>query len=131
MKRLFVAMFCLMLGTSVFAEELGSGDIQLIKSSGIQVYPEADFVNGSRDVGYRFATAKSPDEVRAWYKKQMPSWALFDNFDSWILYDGKPGAGMGELMTANQVSIKENKMLHEWFGIDKAMSTEIVIMIPE
>jgi hypothetical protein len=37
---------------------------------------------------------------------------------------------MGELMSKNQVSVQTNEQLHEWFGVDKAMSTEIVIMFP-
>jgi len=38
---------------------------------------------------------------------------------------------MGELMSKNQVSVKQNTMIHDWFGIDKVLSTELVIMIPE
>jgi len=34
------------------------------------------------------------------------------------------------LMSLNQVAIKENKLLHDWFGIDPSMTTEIVIILP-
>ena len=68
--------------------------------------------------------------MRSWYAEQLPAWSLYKEFGGWILYDGKLGLGMGELMSKNQVSAQTNEQLHEWFGVDKAMSTEIVIMLP-
>lgn len=38
---------------------------------------------------------------------------------------------MGELISKNQISVKQNTMMHDWFGIDRALSTELVIIIPE
>jgi len=34
------------------------------------------------------------------------------------------------VMSTRQVMVKKNGLLHEWYGIDKDRSTEIVIMIP-
>lgn len=34
-------------------------------------------------------------------------------------------------MSKNQVAVKENAVMHEWFDIDKALSTEIVTMLPK
>jgi len=81
-------------------------------------------------VGFRFATDKAPEDVRKWYRKQLSAWALYEEFGGWILYDGKPGAGMEELMSKNQVSVKQYTMMHDWFGTDESLSTELVIMIP-
>jgi hypothetical protein len=131
MRRLIITLFCLFIGTNVLAADLDAAGSQVIKAAGVQIYPGAEFINGNQDVGYRFASTKSQDDVRAWYKKQLSAWALYEEYGGWILYDGKPGAGMSELMSKNQVSVKENKMLHDWFGVDQALSTEIVIMIPK
>lgn len=129
MKQLVMIIFCLAIGTGAQAADLGATGTQVIQSAGIKIYPDADFIEGNQEVGFRFATKKSPAEVRAWYKKLLPGWSLHDKFGGWVIYDGKPGVTMGELMATNHVSVKENNMLHEWFGVDPAMSTEIVIMI--
>lgn len=131
MKRLILAILCVIAATNVFAAELDDASVQLIEDAGVKVYPGAVFINGNQDVGFRFATDKSPDDVRAWYRTQLSAWPLYEEFGGWMLYDGEPGLGMGELMSQNQVSVKENKMLHDWFGVDKALSTEIVIMLPK
>ena len=94
------------------------------------IYPGAIFANGNQDVGFRFATKESPEAVRGWYGEHMSKWSLYEEFGGWILYDGKPKLGLGSLMSKKQVSVKTNEMLHDWFGVDKALNTEIVIMIP-
>jgi hypothetical protein len=131
MKRLNITLFCLIVATNVFSAELPKGDEQLIETAGVQIYPGAIFVNGNKDVGFRFATDKTPEDVRGWYRKQLSAWSLYEEFGGWILYGGKPEVGMGELISKKQVSVKQNTMMHDWFGIDSALSTELVIMIPE
>jgi hypothetical protein len=131
MKQLIMIIFCLVITAGVQAADLSATGAQVIQSAGVKIYPDADFIEGNQDIGFRFATKKSPAEVRAWYKKQLSGWSLHDKFGGWVIYNGKPGVTMGELMSINHVSVKENKMLHEWFGVDPAMSTEIVIMIPK
>ena len=127
---LFIFAFLLVASISVYAENLPASDSKLIKEAGIPIYSEATFINGSKDVGYRFATKKSPDDVRTWYTAQLPTWSVYQEYGGWILYDGKPGIDLGTLMSKHQVSVQTNEQLHDWFGLDKAMSTEIVIMFP-
>lgn len=74
-------------------------------------------------------TPQLPDAVRTWYREKLAGWSLFDQYDSWILYDGEPGAGMGDLMALNQVQVQTNENLPEWHGVDKSLTTEIVIMV--
>lgn len=130
MRNLIVLLFCLLLGMNAYASELGAADRQIIEAAGIQVYPGAIFVNGSKAVGYRFASNKSSAIVRAWYSQQLSTWSLYEEFGGWILYDGDPGLGMGEVMAEMQVMVKANAMLPDWFGVDKELTTEIIIMIP-
>jgi len=129
-KRLILAVICLSVVAYAFSAELDKAEAQLIESAEVQIYPSADYLNGGPEVEYRFGTTKTPEEVRAWYKNQLPTWSLYEEFGGWILYDGKPGVGMAGVMTSNQVSVQKNELLQEWFGVDKAMSTEIVVMIP-
>jgi hypothetical protein len=110
----------LFIGTVVHAADLPAADSKLIKAAGVPIHPGVTFINGNQSVGFRFATNKSPDDVRTWYTEQLPAWSLYKEYGGWFLYDGKPGLSYGET----------NEQLHEWFGVDKAMSTEIVIMFP-
>jgi hypothetical protein len=125
-----ILIWMLFIGTIVYAADLPAADRKLIKAAGIPIYSGATFINGNQDVGFRFATNKSPDDVRTWYTVQLPAWSLYKEYGGWILYDGKSGLGMEEVMSKNQVSVQTNEQLHDWFGVDKAMSTEIVIMLP-
>jgi len=113
------------------AAELPGGDASLIKNAGIAIVDGVDFVNGNQDVGFRFATSKPLEEVRAWYEKQLSAWSLYSQYGGWILYEGKPGLGLGDLMTVKQVQVQSNPNMSEWYGVDKNKSTEIVIMIPK
>lgn len=130
MNKLIVLALCLLTGVYANAAVLGDTDRKIIESAGIQVYPEAQFVNGSQVVGYRFASSQSQAAVRVWYRQQLSDWSLYQQFGGWILYNGEPGLSMGGVMSARQVMVKKNGLLHNWFGIDKDLSTEIVIMIP-
>ena len=125
-----IIIWVLFIGTVVYAVDLPAADSKLIKEAGIPIYSKATFINGNQSVGFRFATNKSPEDVRTWYTEQLPAWSVYQEYGGWILYDGKPGIDLGALMSKHQVSVQTNEQLHEWFGVDKAMSTEIVIMFP-
>jgi hypothetical protein len=115
------------------ALSLPDQDEQLIESAGIPLYTKARFVYGNNSVGYRFASSEPVDNVRAWYRKQLSSWPVYeDKYGSWIIYKGKPGASMGDLiMKKTQVSVQKNDKLPEWHSLDKNMTTEIVVMVIE
>jgi len=117
-------------GSVAVSAALPAADGKIIETAGVKRYEGAVYVNGSQDVGYRFATADPVEVVRAWYREQLPAWSLYEEYGGWILYEGAPGAGLGELMVKRQVAVKKNEKMNEWFGVDKAKSTEIVIMIP-
>jgi len=123
----------LAVGAVPTADSLKDQDEQLIKSAGIPLYTKARFVYGNNSVGYRFASSEPVDKVRTWYRKQLSSWPVYeDKYGSWIIYKGKPGAGMGELiMQKTQVSVQKNGKLPEWHSLDQTMTTEIVIMVIE
>lgn len=120
----------LAVGVIAAAASLPDQDEQLIKSAGIPLYSKADFVYGNSSVGYRFATSEPVETVRAWYKKKLSSWSVFaDEFGTWIIYQGKPGAKMGGFLQNNRVSVQTNDKLPEWHALDESMTTEIVIMV--
>lgn len=130
MKHLLFALCLLALGALVApAADLPAADATLIEAAGIPLYPGATFATGSKDVGFRFATSEPPETVRQWYQEKLASWSLFDQFDSWILHEGEPVKGMGDLMSRDQVQVQKNDMLPEWHKVDKSMTTEIVIMV--
>ena len=124
-------LFILLTGwtITVHAADLQQSDISLIESAGVPVYSKANFVYGNPDVGFRFATSVSPEEARQWYHEKLPKWSVLDEYGSWIMYDGKPGAGLGEVMSKNQILIKKNENLPGWYSLEKNMTTEITIMI--
>ena len=128
MKK-FLVILILGLSVNIYAACLQTSDSKLIADGGIPVYSKATFVYGNKDVGFRFASSTPSEEVQKWYRQQLPKWALYKEYGSWILYDGKPGKGMAELMSCNQVSVKHNDNLPQWHSLEKNMTTEIVIMI--
>jgi hypothetical protein len=130
MRKLSLVLCLIALGAAVApAAELPAADAALIEAAGVPLYPGAAFATGSKDVGFRFATSEAPDAVRKWYQEKLSGWSLFDKYESWILYQGEPGASMGELMTLNQVQVQTNEKLPEWHQVDESMTTEIVIMV--
>ena len=128
MKKL-VLVLMLVFCTSARADGLTDLDADTINAAGIPVYISAVFAMGNKDVGFRFATGDAPDNVKEWYREQLANWSLFDNYGSWILYDGKPGAGMSDIMATNQVAVQKNENLPEWHSLPEDMTTEIVIMV--
>ena len=130
-EQILIAIcFVFILATASSAEELSAADKDYIKGVGIPIYSGATFVYGNKSVGYRFATAKSSEDVKAWYEKQLSEWSVFNEYGSWLLYKGKPGL-KGEAFSKPQVQIQNNPKLSEWYGIDKSLTTEIVIYIPQ
>jgi hypothetical protein len=128
MKNLFIIL-CLVFSINVYAESLQSSDSKLIDAAGIPIYPGAVFVQGNKDLGYRFASNTPPEKVQDWYRQKLPKWALFNEYGGWILHDGEAGINMGEVLSRNQISVQQNDNLPQWHAIDKTMTTEIVIMI--
>jgi hypothetical protein len=110
----------------------GQHEKQII-SAGVPIYSKALFVYGNPSAGYRFASREPVEKVRTWYRKKLSSWPVYeDRFGSWIIYKGKPGATMSQLvMQKTQVSIQKNEKLPEWHSLDKEMTTEIVIFIDQ
>lgn len=128
MKKLILILF-LICSTNSYAASLQPSDNKLIKAAGVPLFSEAIFAYGNKDVGYRFATSTPPEQVREWYRQQLPKWSVFNEYGSWIMYEGSPGLTMGEIMSKNQVMIQKNDNLPGWHSLEKNMTTEIVIMI--
>ena len=128
MKRLILVLF-LICSANSYAASLQPSDAQLIKAAGVPVFPKATFAIGSKAAGFRFVTSTPPEEVRSWYRQKLPEWSLLDKYGSWILYNGKPGMDMRGVMSNNQIGVKSNDKLPEWYGLDKNVTTEILIMI--
>jgi len=115
-----------------WAGTLSGADAKKLESSGIPSYPGAVFVNGTLGggMGVRFATSDPVEKVRAFYRQRLSSWALDDQYGSWILYDGKPGGGPAEYMDKKQVMVTKNGNLPGWFGLAGEMTTEILVVVP-
>lgn len=129
MKKMILFLCLVCTATVASATDLPGPDAELINNAGIPLYDKAVFAYGNSSVGFRFATSDSPETVRQWYMEQLSGWTVFDQFGSWLIYNGKPGLGMGEVMSKDQVSVQVNDKLPEWHSLDKSMTTEIVIMI--
>ena len=127
----FVLSIFLAFTSLASAASLPAADAAKLKTAGIPVYSGAAFAIGNKDTGYRYATSDSPEAVRQWYRKQLPSWSIFDQFGSWLLYKGKPGLDMGEVMSNDQVMIQKNDNLPGWHNLKKSMTTEIVIKLAD
>jgi hypothetical protein len=129
LKMLTFVLCLVALATPVAAAELPAADAALIEGAGVPLYPGATFATGNKDVGFRFATSEAPEVVRKWYQEKLAGWSLFDQYNSWILYHGEPGASMADLMSRDQVQVQTNENLPEWHEVDESMTTEIVIMV--
>jgi len=119
------------IGVIPAASSLPGQDENLIESAGVPLYPKARFVYGNSSVGYRYATSEPVKAVQSWYRSELSSWPVYeDQYGSWIIYKGKPGASMSDLvMKKTQVSVQKNEKLPEWHSLDKEMTTEIVIFV--
>ncbi len=126
---LLISLFVLIASGYGYAADLSAGDGAVIEKAGIPLYPEADFVYGNKELGYRFASKVPPEEVRKWYREKLPGWSVNDEFGSWIMFDGKAGADMGTIMSTNQILIIKNEKLPEWHSLGGDMTTEITIMV--
>jgi len=127
---------CLLLVFSAgiaLAADLPARNVPILKEAGIPLYKGAQFTNGGLGdelVGARFASSASVEDVRAFYREKFPAWALNAEYGSWILYNGKPGGGPAAYMGKQQISVRVEKNLPEWFGLAKNMTTEIIIVVP-
>ncbi len=132
MKRLLTIMLvALMIPLSSSAAELPSKVARVIKEAGIPLYGNMEYINGSLEVGVRFASHDPVGKVRKFYQDTFPNWALNNDYGSWILYDGKPGGGPASYVGVKQVMIQTNRKLPGWFGLPRDMTTEIVIVVPD
>jgi hypothetical protein len=129
---IIILVIILSVGIAI-AGDISAEDAKVLEKAGIPIYKGAQYVNGKLGGemnGLRLATSAALEEVRAFYRSKFPSWALNDEYGSWILYNGEPGGGPAAYMDKQQVQVMENKKLNEWFGIDKNLTTEIVIVVP-
>ncbi|PLX73001.1 MAG: hypothetical protein C0614_13190 [Desulfuromonas sp.] len=134
MKKLMTTMLCCMffLGGVAGAAELSDSHTRLLKESGIPLYKDTQFIDGGLGdavVGARFATSAAVDDVRTFYRKAFPGWALQSEY-GWTLYDGKPSKSPAAFMGKKSVTVLENKNLPEWFGLPQNMTTEVMIVVP-
>jgi hypothetical protein len=130
---LLVLTCCILTLTyGVSAEELSAERAQVLKQTGIPIYPASTYVNGTTGdiTSFRFASSDNVKKVRDWYRKKFPQWALNSEYGSWILYNGKSGGGPAEYMSKHQILIMENKNLQQWFGLPASMTTEVIISLP-
>ena len=131
---LLVILACCIFGFTggTGAEEFSAEGSKVLKQIGIPIYPAAKYANGTTGdiTSFRFASSDELKKVRDWYREKFPQWAIYNEYGSWILYNGKAGGGPAEYMYKNQIMVLENKNLQEWFGLPASMTTEIVIMLP-
>ena len=130
MKKMIILLL-LVFSVNSYAASLPSSDAKLIEGAGIPIFSGATFAVGNQDVGFRFVTSKTPEEVQQWYLQKLSKWTLFNQYGSWILYNGPQGVGLGEIMSKNQGAVQKNENLPQWHSLDKSMTTEIVIMVPK
>ncbi len=132
--KFITALLLSLMSVGVCAENmLPAKDKAVLEQAGVPLYPGLQFVNGAiqGEMGVRFATADDVEKVREFYRKAFPSWALNDEYGSWILYNGESGGGPMAYMSKNQVMVAENENLQAWFGVPEDMKTEVVIALPE
>ena len=104
--------------------------IKTCNDANISIYPDATFVYGNSKIGYCFATNESVEAVKAWYKKQLPSWQVYEDNDSCAFYTGDKETNLRDLvMKTPFVILQKNSNLPVKHSLDKNMTTEIVIMV--
>ncbi len=127
---------CLLLVFSAgiaLAADLPAKDVKILNEASIPLYKGAEFTNGGLGdevMGARFASSAPVEDVRKFYREKFPGWALNDQYGSWILYNGEPGGGPAAYMGKQQISVRVEKNLPDWFGLGKNMTTEIMIVVP-
>lgn len=130
---LIIGLVLILSTVIALAADLAAKDAKILKEAEIPVYQDAEFLNGGLGdelIGARFASSAPVEDVRAFYRDKFPNWALNAEYGAWILYDGEPDGGPAAYMGKQQVSVVENKNLPSWFGVDKNMTTEIIIVVP-
>ena len=130
MLKILIATIFLAITAGAFGEILPVEDSALIDGAGIPIHPDATFVYGNSQLGFRFATSESPEAVRKWYLEHLKEWALLEDMGLWILYNGPKGLGFPEFfMSRSHVTVSMNDELPDWHSLDEGMTTEIVLMI--
>ena len=134
LRNLLAVLFIFTLvmpATLVAAETMPASVKTALESKSFATYPEAVYCTGTLEVGIRFASNKSPDEVRAWYRQKYPEWSVMEQYGSWVLYNGAPGASMSKVMSGNQIMIQKNDQIPSWQSLPADMTTEIMASFPE
>lgn len=130
---LMISLVFILSAGIALAASLSAKDVKILKDAGIPLYKGVQFINGGlgdKVVGARFASSASVEDVRAFYKSKFPGWALNTQYGAWILYKGEPGKGPAAYMGKQQISVAKNDKLPSWFGLDKSITTEIIIVVP-
>ena len=131
-KVVFIlALSFLIFPACILAQDIPSQVKSQLESKNIPLYPGVIYCTGEASLGVRFASNEDPGKVRAWYKAKYPKWAVMDQYGSWTLYDGPPGAGMAQLMSAKRIEIKANEQLPSWHSLSSEMTTEVLIAFPD
>lgn len=133
LPTLFVLTAIALSTVAAWAQGLSPKDAAVLKGAGIPVYQGAKYINGQLGgiSGVRFVSSADLEEVRAFYRSALPGWALNSQYGTWILYNGKPGGGPATYMNKQQVMVVKNMKLSSMFGLDKEMTTEIMIVVPQ
>jgi hypothetical protein len=109
MKKLLIIL-SLVFSASAYAASLQLSDSKLIEAAGVPLFSPGTFVQGNKDVGFRFASSVPPEEVQKWYRQQLPKWALFNEYGGWILHDGAPDIGRGKLCPGTRSAFNAMKI---------------------
>jgi hypothetical protein len=131
MRSALLALSLLLAVSTANAKDLPAADAAAIKAAGIPIYEQAVFLDGGREVGYRFATSQPPAAVKQWYRAKLADWVLFDQYGAWVLHKERKGAPLPEIIGKRQVSVATNPDMVGMYKINKDMTTEIVIVAPK
>jgi len=126
---IFLALY--LIPTCLVAGDIPNQVKSQLESKSIPLYPGATYCIGEASMGVRFASDEDPEKVRTWYMNKYPKWSVMDKYGSWSLYDGPPGAGMADLMSAKRIEVKTNELLPSWHSLSSNMTTEILIAFPD
>ena len=130
MKKILIALL-LLLPFGLSAEEIPAAETEILENNGILVHPDSTYVYGNTEIGMRFASNKSVDDIRSWFTEKLGEWSVFEQFGLWAIYVGPDGADFGTVMMATQIAVSENDELPEWHSLNDDMTTEIVIKVAQ
>ena len=129
--KILIATIFLAITAGAFGEILPVEDSALIDGSGIPIHPDATFVYGNSQVGFRFATSESPESVRKWYLEQLKEWALLEDMGLWILYNGPKGLGFRDFfMSRSHVTVSVNECAMPIGLVSLPLSVVLAAILP-